>query len=141
MRQRFGWTISDFNMYAATNIILQVFGNIIGIYILSKLLGVSEIVLAIIGYGSAMTEYIFVGCAVYPWQLYAGMYTSNKRLSKFNCFDLVVSVRFNHKNSQNHIEMRRKKKKSTNAQKSLRHFFPQKKYRISFRLFFVYFKF
>lgn len=72
MRERFGFTINEFNLYAATNIILQVFGNVIGIYILSKMLGVSEIWLAILGYGSAMTEYIIVGCAIHPWQLYAG---------------------------------------------------------------------
>lgn len=73
MRDKFNWAIVDYNLYAATNIIVQIFGNVFGIYILSKMFGVSEILIAIIAYGSSMTEYIIVGCAAYSWQLYAGM--------------------------------------------------------------------
>lgn len=73
MRERFGWRIDDYNLYAATTIVVQIFGNIIGIYILSKMLSVSEIIIAMIAYSSSMIEYIIVGFAVHPWQLYAGM--------------------------------------------------------------------
>lgn len=51
---------------------MQIFGNIIGIYVLSKIFGVSEIILAVIAYGSAMSEYIIAAFAIYPWQLYLG---------------------------------------------------------------------
>lgn len=72
MREKFDWTIGNYNTYAATNIIVQVAGNVIGIYILSKMFGISEILIAAIAYSSSMTEYIIVGLANQSWQLYAG---------------------------------------------------------------------
>lgn len=72
MRERFNWSVNDYNLYSATNVICQVFGNIFGTYVLSKMFGIHEIVIAIIGYISAMTEYIITGLAPYSWELYAG---------------------------------------------------------------------
>lgn len=72
VRDKFGWTIANYNFYAATSTVMQIFGNIIGIYILSKLFGVSEITLAVIAYASASSEYIIAAFAIYPWQLYLG---------------------------------------------------------------------
>lgn len=74
MRLKFRWLISDYNYYASTSIVVQILGNIIGIYILSKMFGVSEIIIALIAYGSSMTEYVIVGFAAYPWQIYFGKY-------------------------------------------------------------------
>lgn len=76
LRERFNWAISDYNFYTASNIVVQIFGNIFGIYILSRMFGVSEILIAMIAYGSSMTEYIFIGCAAQSWQLYVGMMTN-----------------------------------------------------------------
>lgn len=75
-RNTFDWTIAQYNLYAATSTIMQVFGNIIGMYILSKLLGMSEIMIALIAYGSGMTEYIIAAFAMAPWQLYLGEYSA-----------------------------------------------------------------
>lgn len=72
MREKFSWTINQYNIYAATNIIVQIVGNVIGIYILSKMFGISEIYIAILAYCSSMTEYVIDGLAEYPWQLYFG---------------------------------------------------------------------
>lgn len=72
MREKFKWSINDYNFYSAMNVICQVFGNIFGTYVLNKMLSVSEILIAIIGYLSAMTEYIVTGLASYSWELYVG---------------------------------------------------------------------
>lgn len=72
MRQRFKWQVNDYNLYAATNVIFQVFGNIFGTYVLNQMLLVPEIVIAVIGYFSAMIEYIVCGLAAQSWQLYLG---------------------------------------------------------------------
>lgn len=72
MREKFRWMITDYNLYAAFNVICQVFGNIFGTYVLNKMFGIPEIVMAIIGYFSAMAEYIIAGLASYSWQFYAG---------------------------------------------------------------------
>lgn len=72
MRDKFKWMITDYNLYSAFNVICQVFGNIIGTYVLNKMFGIPEILMAIFGYFSAMTEYIVVGLADYSWELYVG---------------------------------------------------------------------
>jgi len=93
VRDKFNWTIGDYNLYAATSTVMQIFGNIIGIYILSKLFGVSEIVLAIIAYASAMSEYIIVAFAVVPWQLYlATCITLLKGVATPMCRSMLASV-------------------------------------------------
>lgn len=72
MREKFKWMITDYNFYSAFNVICQVFGNIFGTYVLNKMLGIPEILMAILGYFSAMLEYIIVGLADYSWELYVG---------------------------------------------------------------------
>lgn len=72
MRQKFKWQINDYNTYAATNVICQVIGNIFGTYVLNQMLRVPEIVIGIVGYFSAMVEYIICGLANQSWQLYLG---------------------------------------------------------------------
>lgn len=72
MREKFKWMITDYNFYTAFNVICQVFGNIFGTYVLNKMLGIPEILMAILGYFSAMLEYIIVGLADYSWELYIG---------------------------------------------------------------------
>lgn len=72
MREKFKWMITDYNLYSAFNVICQVFGNIFGTYVLNKMFGIPEILMAIIGYFSAMAEYIVAGLANYSWELYVG---------------------------------------------------------------------
>lgn len=73
MREKFKWMITDYNLYSAVNVVCQVFGNIFGTYVLNKMLGVPELIMAILGYFSAMTEYIVAGLATYSSELYIGM--------------------------------------------------------------------
>lgn len=76
MRQKFKWQINDYNTYAATNVICQVIGNIFGTYVLNKMLQVPEIIIGVIGYFSAMVEYIICGLANQSWQLYLGKFSN-----------------------------------------------------------------
>lgn len=88
-RERFLWTITQYNYYAAVNIVVQIFGNIFGIYILSRMFGVSEILIAMIAYASSMTEYIIVGFATQSWQLYVGMKFNFQPKVSQNSFHLI----------------------------------------------------
>lgn len=72
MREKFKWVITDYNLYSAFNVICQVAGNLIGPQILNKMLGMPDLVMAIVGYFSAMTEYIVTGLANCSWELYVG---------------------------------------------------------------------
>lgn len=70
MRKKSEWMITDYNLYAAFYVICQVLGNIFGTYVLNKMFRIPEIMMAIIGYFSAITEYIVAGLASYSWELY-----------------------------------------------------------------------
>lgn len=74
MHDKFKWSVNDYNIYSATNVIFQVIGNIFGMYVLKKKLGVPEIIIAMIGFMSAMAEYISTGLATASWVLYFGTY-------------------------------------------------------------------
>lgn len=67
---------------------MQIFGNIFGIYVLSRIFGLSEIVLAILAFGSAMSECIMVAFAGSPWQLYIGKILRNDRVATITEFIL-----------------------------------------------------
>lgn len=88
MRRKFGWTIDDYNQYVAANIIVQILGNVIGIYILSKKFGISETIIAVIAFGSSMTEYIIDGVATHTWIIYLGNYNN------WYCNRFTISNRF-----------------------------------------------
>lgn len=64
--------ITDYNLYDAFNVVCQIVGNILGVYVLNQMLGIPVLILAMVGYFSAMTEYIVAGLASYSWQLYVG---------------------------------------------------------------------
>lgn len=64
--------ITDYNLYDAFNVVCQIVGNILGVYVLNQMLGIPVLILAMVGYFSAMTEYIVAGLANYSWQLYVG---------------------------------------------------------------------
>lgn len=70
MRDKFKWSVNEYNFYLATNVICQVIGNISGIYVLKNKLGISEIIIAMIGFMSGMAEYITTGLATASWVLY-----------------------------------------------------------------------
>lgn len=72
MHDKFKWSVNDYNIYSAMNVIFQVIGNIFGMYVLKKKLGVPEIIIAMIGFMSAMVEYISTGLATASWVLYLG---------------------------------------------------------------------
>lgn len=72
VREKFKWMLTDYNLYDAFNVVCQIVGNILGVYVLNQMLGVPVLILAMVGYFSAMTEYIVAGLANYSWQLYVG---------------------------------------------------------------------
>lgn len=70
VREKFEWTVKDYTIYDSISIIIQIFGNIIGSYLLQKLLGFSITSLALIAYGSSVIDSVIKLTAVYPWHLY-----------------------------------------------------------------------
>lgn len=93
MREKFNWLIDDYNNYAATNVIAQIVGNLIGTYILQKMFGISDIIIALIAFLSSMVEYIIDGVAMYSWQIYFGTIVSLlKGIATPMCRSLIANI-------------------------------------------------
>lgn len=91
MHDKFKWSVNDYNFYLATNVIFQVIGNILGIYVLKTKLGVPEIIIGTIGFMSAMVEYITTGLATASWVLYLGkLIKMNPIENKIVCWPFYI---------------------------------------------------
>lgn len=70
LRERFEWTVKEFSFYDATAITFMIVGNLVGMYGLKKLLGVSESILAAIGFSCYAIHSGIWAVAYEPWHLY-----------------------------------------------------------------------
>uniref|UniRef100_A0A1Q3FGF0 Putative transporter add1 major facilitator superfamily n=1 Tax=Culex tarsalis TaxID=7177 RepID=A0A1Q3FGF0_CULTA len=76
LRERFGWTVKEFSFYDATAILFMIVGNLVGMYGIKKLLGVSESILAAIGFSCYAIHSGIVAVAYEPWHLYLAIVIS-----------------------------------------------------------------
>lgn len=70
LREKFNWSIQQATFFDAANILLMIIGNVVGMYVLNKLLRVSETNLAIVSYLSCFADYAIKAFASQPWHLY-----------------------------------------------------------------------
>lgn len=70
LRERFGWTVKEFSFYDATAILLMIVGNLIGMYGLKKVFGMSESMLAAIGFSCYAIDSGIRAVAYHPWHMY-----------------------------------------------------------------------
>ncbi|XP_058828281.1 tetracycline resistance protein, class D-like isoform X2 [Topomyia yanbarensis] len=70
LRERFGWTVKEFSFYDATIIVFMIIGNLVGVYGVKKYFGLSESVLAAIGFCCYAIDSGIRGVAYQPWHLY-----------------------------------------------------------------------
>lgn len=73
VREKFAWTIEQFNTYDSTAIVTQVFGNVFGLYVLVRCCGVNDTSMAIVAFASFAADYAIKAIASEPWHLYAGL--------------------------------------------------------------------
>lgn len=76
VREKFAWTLKEFSFYSSTSIVLQIIGNIIGMYFLRKYLGLSETVLALLAILSAIVESVILSASSESWHLYLAVSVS-----------------------------------------------------------------
>jgi len=70
VREKFDWSIQQSTFYDAASIIVMIIGNIVGMYVLNKVLRISETNLAILSYLSSFADYFIKSMATQPWHLY-----------------------------------------------------------------------
>ncbi|XP_013112907.2 proton-coupled folate transporter [Stomoxys calcitrans] len=73
VRKQFEWTLKDFSMFNAARIIVQIFGSVLGMFILRKLLKFSIISMTMISLASCVLESTVRATAIYWWELYVGL--------------------------------------------------------------------
>lgn len=76
VREKFAWTLKEFSFYGSTSIVLQIIGNVIGMYFLRKYLGLSETVLALLAIVSAIIESVILSASSESWHLYLAVSVS-----------------------------------------------------------------
>lgn len=76
VREKFAWTLKEFSFYGSTSIVLQIIGNVIGMYFLRKYLGLSETVLALLAIFSAIVESVILSASSESWHLYLAVSVS-----------------------------------------------------------------
>ncbi|XP_053687663.1 tetracycline resistance protein, class D [Sabethes cyaneus] len=76
LRERFDWTVKEYSFYDATIIVFMIVGNIVGMYGVKKFFGLSESILAAIGFCSYAIDSGIKGVAYQPWHLYLAIVVS-----------------------------------------------------------------
>lgn len=70
LREQFDWTVKEYSFYDATAILLMIIGNLVGMYGMKKMFGLSESMLAAIGFCSYAIDSGIRAVAYEPWHLY-----------------------------------------------------------------------
>lgn len=69
-RQKFGWNLQDMTLYESGTMLMTVFGSIIGLVVLKKLMGLSDLAMSMISLISLLIDALIKTVANYSWQLY-----------------------------------------------------------------------
>lgn len=73
VRERFEWSVRDYTIYSATATTSLIFGNLVAMYWLKRIFGLSEVTFAIIAFLHCMLDSLISAVAFQPWQLYLGV--------------------------------------------------------------------
>ncbi|XP_055627244.1 proton-coupled folate transporter [Toxorhynchites rutilus septentrionalis] len=79
LRERFDWTVQEFSYYDATAIVLMIVGNLVGMYVMKQYFGLSEAMLAAIGFCCYAIDSGIRAVAYVPWHLYLAIVISMMR--------------------------------------------------------------
>lgn len=83
VRYKLGWTLQDLTLYEATTMLITVFGAIVGLALLKKLLKFSDLSLSMVSLGSMLIDALIKTAASQSWQFYIA--------SVFSIFKLIAA--------------------------------------------------
>ncbi|XP_041768048.1 proton-coupled folate transporter-like [Anopheles merus] len=69
-RRKFGWDLKQFSYFQFTDVLIIIFGNVIGIPILKQVLHCSDTTVAIVSIASYIVDSLIMGFASSGWMLY-----------------------------------------------------------------------
>ncbi|XP_055921656.1 proton-coupled folate transporter [Eupeodes corollae] len=79
VRERFEWTLEDFNLFNAARIIVQIGGSVLAMIVLRKYFGVSIVAMGLLALGCSVLESTARATALYSWHMYFGMIVGSLR--------------------------------------------------------------
>lgn len=74
LRSKFGWTLRKYTLFSSVHNVLWILGTVVGVYLLHKLLVVTESVLVLMGLLSMLNSVLLQGLAKDDWAIYACKY-------------------------------------------------------------------
>lgn len=75
LRLKFGWTLKQYTLFSSVRDLASIFGTVLGIYVLHKILKVNEIVLILMGLISCFNGALVLGLASTTMHIYFGKIT------------------------------------------------------------------
>lgn len=74
VREKFEWTLREYTLYDSTNILIAIAGCMVGLVFLKKILGFSDISLAVLALLSQLVDALIKSTAERPMQMYASSF-------------------------------------------------------------------
>lgn len=72
LREKFQWTLEKYTLYNALHSITWIFGTIIGVYVIHKLLKIPESIMILVGFISLLNGTIVIAIARRDLDIYLG---------------------------------------------------------------------
>ncbi|KAM3963294.1 putative peptidoglycan muropeptide transporter SLC46 [Aphomia sociella] len=69
-RRKLNWALSEFNQFSAASVLISFVGSFIGVAVIQKCLGVSDLTFSIVSFISSAAEYTVKALAVVTWHMY-----------------------------------------------------------------------
>ncbi|CAD7092310.1 unnamed protein product [Hermetia illucens] len=70
VREKFDWTVSEYTLYQAVRIAIQIVGNTLILLLLQKLLKLSAASVVLLAYGSCILDAVIIGTSSASWEMY-----------------------------------------------------------------------
>jgi PCFT/HCP family folate transporter-like MFS transporter 1/3 len=87
LRENFHWSLRKYTLFSAAHNVTWVLGTVIGVYLLHKLMKISEAIMIVVGFMSMLVGMLVMGLAKYDWEVYTGTYIFyiSKLYFGYNC--------------------------------------------------------
>jgi PCFT/HCP family folate transporter-like MFS transporter 1/3 len=75
LRENFHWSLRKYTLFSAAHNVTWVLGTVIGVYLLHKLMKISEAIMIVVGFMSMLVGMLVMGLAKYDWEVYTAAFS------------------------------------------------------------------
>lgn len=93
VREKLHWSLKDYNTYSAVTTTISFVGAFIGVSVIQRVFGISDVVFSIIAFVSSAAESIIKAFVITSWQIYFGEFFKIKGfLSKYSSSKVAITL-------------------------------------------------